>query len=184
MTDQVLSALEQFFYAGSAMARQRRGLPLCEWEAEWRSPASWMSKRGAGGLAPPQARPARRLRGHGRCPRADLHPERPCPVWSLVQPPLPCSKGLRVELILPWNGDDLDLLKENLIGHLLMLRKLKRSPSLFIATTRNEMTLVSLDSRAARCGWSGWTQVAAWCQPLAAGISGAAGDPAPLRRAG
>ena len=61
---------------------------------------------------------------------------------------------MRIELILPWNDADLDLLKENLIGHLLMLRQLKRSP-LFIATTRNEMTLVSLDNESGQV-WLEW----------------------------
>lgn len=36
-----------------------------------------------------------------------------------------------------------------------MLRKLKRSPSLFIATTRNEMTLVSLDNESGQV-WLEW----------------------------
>ncbi|MGL4504472.1 MAG: SecY-interacting protein Syd, partial [Aeromonas sobria] len=70
--------------------------------------------------------------------------------------PIPCLfKGLRLELILPWNEADLDLLKENLIGHLLMLRKLKRAPSIFIATTRNEMTLISLDNESGQV-WLEW----------------------------
>ncbi|MFM7968092.1 SecY-interacting protein Syd [Aeromonas sp. A-5] len=82
-------------------------------------------------------------------------PARYRPVWALVQPPHPLPyKGLRLELILPWNEADLDLLKENLIGHLLMLRKLKR-PLLFIATTRNEMTLVSLDNESGQV-WLEW----------------------------
>jgi SecY interacting protein Syd len=38
---------------------------------------------------------------------------------------------------------------------MMMLRKLKRSPSLFIATTRNEMTLVSLDNESGQV-WLEW----------------------------
>ncbi len=38
MSDQVLSALEHFFLRWQRDGEARRGLPLCEWEADWRSP--------------------------------------------------------------------------------------------------------------------------------------------------
>ena len=38
MLYQVLSALEQFFLRWQRDGEARRGLPLCEWEADWRSP--------------------------------------------------------------------------------------------------------------------------------------------------
>ncbi|WP_439841539.1 SecY-interacting protein Syd [Aeromonas taiwanensis] len=150
MSDQVLSALEQFFLRWQRDGEARRGLPLCEWEAEWRSPCELDEPR--------EGRVAWRV--HRRADPADftsmnealeltLHPSALALFGHWFSRPIPCSyKGLRIEFILPWNDADLDLLKENLIGHLLMLRKLKRSPSLFIATTRNEMTLVSLDNES------------------------------------
>ncbi len=85
-----------------------------------------------------------------------LHPAATTLFGHWFSRPVPCLfKGLRLELILPWNEADLDLLKENLIGHLLMLRKLKRTPSIFIATTRNEMTLISLDNESGQV-WLEW----------------------------
>jgi SecY interacting protein Syd len=85
-----------------------------------------------------------------------LHPAALALFGHWFSRPIPCSyKGLRLELILPWNEADLDLLRENLIGHLLMLRKLKRAPSIFIATTRNEMTLISLDNDSGQV-WLEW----------------------------
>ena len=50
----------------------------------------------------------------------------------------------RVELVQPWNEADFERLQENLIGHLLMLRRLKLPETLFLATTRNESQLISL----------------------------------------
>ena len=150
MSDQVLSALEQFFLRWQRDGEARRGLPLCEWEADWRSPCELDEPR-EGRVA---WRPHRRPVPADFAAMADaleltLHPSALALFGHWFSRPLPCCyKGLRIELILPWNEADLDLLKENLIGHLLMLRKLKRTPSLFIATTRNEMTLVSLDNES------------------------------------
>jgi hypothetical protein len=38
MSDQVLSALKHFFTRWQRDGEARRGLPLCQWESEWRSP--------------------------------------------------------------------------------------------------------------------------------------------------
>ncbi|MEE9691635.1 SecY-interacting protein [Aeromonas hydrophila] len=157
MSDQVLSALEHFFLRWQRDGEARRVLPLCVWEADWRSPCELDD--------PKEGRVA--WRPHRRAEPADftamnealeltLHPAAQALFGGWFSRPVPCLyKGLRLEFVLPWNEADLDLLKENLIGHLLMLRKLKRSPSLFIATTRNEMTLVSLDNESGQV-WLEW----------------------------
>lgn len=157
MSDQVLSALEQFFFRWQRDGEARRGLPLCDWEPEWRSPCE-LDEPKEGKVA---WRPCQRSEPADFDAMADalelrLHPAALALFGHWFSRPIPCShKGLRLELILPWNEADLDLLKENLIGHLLMLRKLGRSPSLFIATTRNEMTLISLDNESGQV-WLEW----------------------------
>lgn len=132
-------------------------MPLCDWEPEWRSPCE-LDEPKEGRVA---WRPLRRDEPADFDAMADalelrLHPAALALFGHWFSRPTPCSyKGLRLELILPWNEADLDLLKENLIGHLLMLRKLGRAPSLFIATTRNEMTLISLDNESGQV-WLEW----------------------------
>jgi SecY interacting protein Syd len=52
--------------------------------------------------------------------------------------------GERVELVQIWNQDDTPRLLENLIGHLLMQRRLKQVETVFIATTSDEMAIISV----------------------------------------
>lgn len=157
MSDQVLSALQQFFLRWQRDGEARRGLPLCEWEADWRSPCELDApKEGRVAWRPVQRQDPADFTAMAAALELELHPAALALFGHWFSRPIPCSyKGLRIELILPWNEADLDLLRENLIGHLLMLRKLKRSPSLFIASTRNEMTLVSLDNETGQI-WLEW----------------------------
>ncbi|PKH19984.1 SecY-interacting protein [Enterobacterales bacterium CwR94] len=52
--------------------------------------------------------------------------------------------GQRIELLQVWSEEDFTRIQENLIGHLLMKRRLKHSPSLFLATTASELDIVSI----------------------------------------
>lgn len=157
MSDQVLSALEQFFLRWQRDGEARRGLPLCEWEPDWRSPCELDGpKEGKVAWRPVQRHDPADFGAMNEALELTLHPAALALFGHWFSRPIPCLyKGLRIEIILPWNEADLDLLKENLIGHLLMLRKLKRAPSLFIASTRNEMSLVSLDNETGQI-WLEW----------------------------
>lgn len=49
-----------------------------------------------------------------------------------------------VTVLQVWSESDFTRLQQNLIGHLLMKRRLKQSPTLFIATTDSEQDVIAL----------------------------------------
>ena len=53
-------------------------------------------------------------------------------------------QGQSLELLQVWSEQDGIRMQENLIGHLLMQQRLKVPPTLFIAATESELTLISL----------------------------------------
>ncbi|BDF94736.1 SecY-interacting protein [Pseudoalteromonas haloplanktis] len=52
--------------------------------------------------------------------------------------------GHDVELLQAWSDEDFDLLQQNITGHVLMKRKLKQPPTVFIGLTDQEDLLVSV----------------------------------------
>ncbi|MEH0875956.1 SecY-interacting protein [Pectobacterium cacticida] len=52
--------------------------------------------------------------------------------------------AISCQLLQVWSEDDFSRMQENLIGHLLTQKRLKLTPTLFLATTDSDMTIVSL----------------------------------------
>lgn len=52
--------------------------------------------------------------------------------------------GEPLELVQVWNEADFLRVQENLIGHLLMQKRLRQTPTLSIGTTASELTIISV----------------------------------------
>ncbi|WP_241575423.1 SecY-interacting protein [Rosenbergiella nectarea] len=60
---------------------------------------------------------------------------------------MPASfEGMPLTLLQVWNREDFTLLQQNLVGHLVMKRRLKHSPTLFIATTDDDSTIIAVNN--------------------------------------
>lgn len=54
------------------------------------------------------------------------------------------SSATKLTLLQAWSEDDFQRVQSNLIGHLVTQKRLKLSPTLFLATTEDEMEAISL----------------------------------------
>jgi SecY interacting protein Syd len=56
-----------------------------------------------------------------------------------------CEEG-ELSLLFAWNKNDFQRLQENLIGHILMKRRLKQQETVFFAVTDEEDMIISIDN--------------------------------------
>ena len=56
-----------------------------------------------------------------------------------------CEHG-KLTLLFPWCAQDFERLQENIIGHVLMKRKLKQAITVFFAITDDEDTILSINN--------------------------------------
>ncbi len=148
MPDQVVSALSALLMRWVSFQLQSGGLPSRDFDADWRSPCEIAWQGGANVLwQPSQRQVPGSLANIATGLDVELHPDLYGYYDYWFAGPLPfLFKGLRVELTLPWNEQDYLRLQENLIGHALMLRRLRLPLTFFIAATPSEHHLISLDN--------------------------------------
>lgn len=74
-----------------------------------------------------------------------LHPDIQAFYGSCLAPSIQAHfKQLSVTLLQSWNDEDFALLQENIIGHLMMKKRLRQQASIFIAALEDDTQLVSV----------------------------------------
>lgn len=145
MSDQVVSALDALMWRWSANPGFAE-IALPEDYREWASPCLLGTD---GGWRPWRREMAGSMENLATALEMSLHPALSDFYCHWFSASLPCCfKGLYLALIQPWNEEDFARLQENLIGHLLMQRKLRLSETLFLASTRSDHHIISLDNRS------------------------------------
>lgn len=89
--------------------------------------------------------PASDLKAVERALEINLHPDIHHFYTTQFAGDMPALFGkVKLTLLQVWSEDDFQRMQENLIGHLVTQRRLKLSPTLFLATTNDEMEVISL----------------------------------------
>lgn len=74
-----------------------------------------------------------------------LHPDIHAFYTTQFAGDMPAISGMTtLTLLQVWSEDDFQRIQSNLIGHLVTQKRLKLSPTLFLATTEDEMEAISL----------------------------------------
>ncbi|WP_102796593.1 SecY-interacting protein [Bowmanella denitrificans] len=148
---QVASSL-QTFVQRYVQYYQQSGRPLLtDWDANWLSPCQIGETDAAGQIIwQPVARVG--LADFVDTERAlelEFHPDIKAfysAYWS-ENLTAHTSRG-DLQLLLPWNEDDFIRLQQNLIGHVLMKKRLKQPVTLFFAVTDDDDFILSLDNHS------------------------------------
>lgn len=89
--------------------------------------------------------PAADLSAVERALEISLHPDIHAFYTTQFSGDMPAISGsTKLTLLQAWSEDDFQRVQENLIGHLVTQKRLKLSPTLFLATTEDEMEVISL----------------------------------------
>lgn len=145
MQNNVESALRQFF----ERAKLAKLLLPIEKDSEWQSPCIADQEKidGLVNWAPIKQEPKRSFSDLEHALDIQIHPDF-CEYFSAYW-----GMGWRAEaqqgvceLLQVWNDEDFDRLQENLIGHVMMKRRLKQPITLFFALTDDENFILSIDN--------------------------------------
>ncbi|MCG6201267.1 SecY-interacting protein [Psychromonas antarctica] len=130
----------------SLWQQQRQSLPQQRFDSEWISPCQ-VGKPQEGKIewAAVKRTPPVDLSNIEQALDVQLHPSIAALLCSAYADCIPCLfDGHHIELIQAWNEADFKLLQENMVGHFLMQKRLKKPTSMFIASCSDEMQIISI----------------------------------------
>ncbi len=121
--------------------QQHQHLPMVEQDSDWISPCETGEADKEGNI---QWQPVAMdvnvsFDNVEKALEVELHPDIKTYFSQIYSESIPasCSEG-KLELLFAWNKDDFERLQQNLIGHVLMKRRLKQELTVFFAVTDAE----------------------------------------------
>ncbi|WP_035340341.1 SecY-interacting protein [Dickeya sp. DW 0440] len=146
MEQQVVQALQDFTQRYVSLWQQETGhAPASEELYGVASPCAVTTQHDRVYWLPQPAAPLHGLEGVARALDIQLHPDAQAFFTTQYAGDMRGHiAGIDCTLLQVWSEADFVRMQENLIGHLLTQKRLKLSPTLFLATTDSEMMLISL----------------------------------------
>lgn len=153
MNNSVVQSLDNFIRRFTD-AHQQQGQPLItEWDKGWPSECEIGEPDSQGMIS---WQPVRRTEqadftATERALEMSFHDDIKtfyCRYWSECLDASTARGGL--QLLQAWNQDDFERLLQNMVGHVLMKRRLKQAPTLFFAATDDDDFIISLDNASGR----------------------------------
>lgn len=149
MSIQLEKALDDFVTRYLQYA-DKQGLSLrIEYDPEWPSPCYQASANAAEWVPwlPHRCEPGLNLSQVEKGLDFQIHPDMHCYFGRYWSENLNAqTRRGRLQLLFAWNQDDFERLQQNLIGHLMMKRRLKQPDTLFFALTDEEDFILSVDN--------------------------------------
>lgn len=148
MNASVIIALEQLF-AKYKRFWQATAFPEYTADPQWPSPCEQQTATGLKIWQAVKREPPADFNNVAAALELPLHPNINEFYGHYYSDLLPAEfNGQAITLIQAWNEEDFKQLQQNLIQHLLMQRQLKQRPSLFLATTEDDMEVISMDNQS------------------------------------
>ncbi|NTS78269.1 SecY-interacting protein [Catenovulum sp. SM1970] len=147
MSDSVSTQLVTFSEQFIQMYQSELGeYPSVEHDDEWQSECELGTVESAKSFWKPlQRQQALDFTNIDNALEITTHPDLALYYGTLISAGLDASfEGEALQLLQVWNDEDLNMLQQNMISHILMKQKLKQRITLFLAVTDDDSLLISL----------------------------------------
>lgn len=151
MSHFVNASLDHFFTRIQQHAEQTGRRLLTEFDEQWLSPCQQgeIDEQGMIEWKPVLQQPITDFSSMEQALELDIHPDLKAFYGRYYSENVQaCTEHGNLELLQCWNSDDAVRLQQNLIGHVLMKRRLKQPVTFFIALTDEEDFILTLDNES------------------------------------
>ncbi len=153
MTSDITKALDNFVSQYLQLHREEDTPLTVQYDSEWVSPCHQMNSDEGEWVTwqPVKQVQAQDFKGFEEALEIELNPDLKAyfsHLWSDNLNATTAKGGL--QLLLPWNQDDFLRLQQNLVGHILMKRRLDQAETVFFAVTDEEDFIISVENKSGK----------------------------------